>query len=222
MDTHRKISDVGLAKLKQWEGLRLAAYRDSAGILTIGYGHTSDAAMKVVAGQTITEGRADELLRIDLDDAEEAVSAKVKVTLTDNQFAALVSFAFNVGITAFAKSTLLRKLNKGDYAAVPSELARWNKSGGKVVQGLTNRRAAEAGLWASGAFVSSASQAATPSAPARTLALTPELIGSGAAAAGGVFSAVNGNGALSMALAVAIVIAAGVGAAFFIRRMRAA
>ncbi|WP_370931042.1 lysozyme [Bartonella sp. DGB1] len=148
----RKISKYGLSCIKQWEGLRLEAYRDVAGVLTIGYGHTGK---DVKIGQQISRNQAENLLLKDLARFEEAVSKYVKVDLTDNQFACLVSFAFNIGVTAFKGSKLLKKLNKGNYDAVPQELMRWTYSGGKISQGLVNRRSAEVGLWAKGSRVSS-------------------------------------------------------------------
>lgn len=154
--------------LKRWEGLVLYAYDDAdksnpkkfiqpgnivTGTLTIGYGHTAT----VQPGLRISEGTAEILLKKDALLAAQAVKKLVKVSLTDNQLGALISFVFNVGADAFARSTLLRKLNSGDYAAVPVELAKWNKTtvnGQKIVSdGLVNRRAAEIGLWSRGSFV---------------------------------------------------------------------
>ncbi len=150
----RRINAAGLSLVKQWEGLRTTAYRDVAGILTIGYGHTSTSgAPKVTPGMTISDKEAERILKADLAKFEARVERLVKVSLTDNQFSALVSFDFNTG--ALHKSTLLKKLNKGDYAAVPIEFMKWVNAGGKKVKGLVNRRAAEAGLWAKGDFVSS-------------------------------------------------------------------
>lgn len=152
----RRLNKLSLDKIKQWEGLRLEAYQDQAGVWTIGYGHTGE---DVYQGLVITKAEADKLLKQDLQWAQTAVDQNVKVELTDNQYGALVSFVFNVGATAFKNSTLLRKLNAGNYEAVPQELARWNKitvNGKKVPnRGLSNRRAAEAGLWATGEFVAS-------------------------------------------------------------------
>lgn len=145
----RRISETGLALIKQWEGLRLRAYRCPAGVWTIGYGHTGN----VRAGMEITEEDADALLVSDLATFERAVAQAVKVPLTQHQFDALVSFAFNVGVEAFRKSTLLRKLNALDYAAVPGELAKWVYAGGRKLDGLVSRRAAEAGLWVRGSHV---------------------------------------------------------------------
>src|SRR5690606_31851608 len=118
----RRISAAGLAHIKKWEGCKLTAYKDVAGVWTIGYGSTGN---HVKPGMKITQSEADALLRKDLDRFERSVSSHVKVPLNDNQFAALVSFSFNVGTGAFQKSTLLKKLNAGDYNAVPTELMKW-------------------------------------------------------------------------------------------------
>jgi lysozyme len=166
----RKVTREGLEKIKQFEGLRLVAYQCSAGVWTIGYGSTSTAEK----GMRITEAEAESLLYADLEVFESAVNRLVQVKLTDWQFAALVSFAFNVGVEAFENSMLLKKLNDGDYDAVPAQLMRWNKVKGKVVAGLTNRRAAEAGMWAKGSFVESSTTKAEvkdkPLAQSRTIA----------------------------------------------------
>lgn len=176
----RIINVAGLSHIKQWEGLKLKAYRDVAGILTVGYGHTSAAGPpKVTAGMSITEAQAEDILRSDLRKFEERVERLVKVRLTDNQFAVLVSFDFNTG--ALHKSTLLKKLNAGDYDAVPTELMKWVNAGGKKVKGLVNRRAAEAGLWAKGEFVSSNTVEAVKTVPTKDVAVVG---GTGAAGAG--------------------------------------
>lgn len=160
----RRINAEGLKLIKQWEGVELTAYKDVAGVWTIGYGSTGP---HVKPGLTISAEDAERLLIKDLDRFERAVDKLVKVQLNDNQFAALVSFAFNVGEgkKGFATSTLLKKLNAGNYDAVPGELAKWVNAGGKKVKGLVNRRAAEAGLWAKGSFVSSNTVEAKPAAP---------------------------------------------------------
>ena len=114
-----------LELIKRWEGLRLEAYLDTGGVWTIGYGHTSDSVQKVYKGLKITEKRAEELLIHDLKEAEAAVDRLVTVPLNENQRGTLVSFVFNIGETQFAKSTLLKKLNKGEYESVPAQLRRW-------------------------------------------------------------------------------------------------
>jgi lysozyme len=132
-----------LALIKWQEGLRLQAYLCPAGILTIGYGHTGN----VQPGQMISVNEADALLKRDLRIFEEAVTRLVRVPLRENQYGALVSFSFNVGWQAFARSTLLALLNRGWYAQVPVQLLRWSKAGGRILPGLAARRAAEVDLW---------------------------------------------------------------------------
>lgn len=208
----RKVTPFVIDKLKQWEGCRLVAYRDSGGVWTIGYGHTG---LDVYSGMKISQERADRLLASDLLRFERAVNEAVKVALSDNQYGALVSFAFNVGVDAFKKSTLLRKLNRGEYSAVPGELARWNKAGGKTLAGLVNRRAAEAGLWATGGFVSSAPVAATPFAPSLVTAENLAVVGS---VLSSVAVASSSSGPLQWALAATLVAAVGAGLFLLARR----
>ena len=130
-----------------YEGEKLTSYRDTGGIWTIGVGHTSDEKFKVKKGQTITKEFSRELLRHDLKEAEHFVKTLVKVPLNENQYGALVSFTFNLGGGAFKGSTLLRKLNAGDYKAVPSELMKWVNDDGVRLAGLVRRRSAEGALW---------------------------------------------------------------------------
>lgn len=143
MTEHRHINAAGLNLVKRFEGLRLAAYLDPVGIWTIGYGHTRTATR----GMRITTETADALLRADLRDAEDAVSRLVKAQLNDNEFSALVSFAFNLGQGNLAKSTLLRRLNAGLRDQAAREFLRWNRAGGRVLNGLVARRAAEMALF---------------------------------------------------------------------------
>lgn len=146
-----RTNDEGIALIKQWEGLKLEAYLCPANVWTIGYGHTRTAR----PGMKITAQEAERLLKDDLRKFETAVSNAVRIDLTENQFAALVSWTYNVGEGAMKSSTLIRKLNSGDYDSVPTELLKWNKVSGKVNRGLANRRAAEVGLWSKGSFVAS-------------------------------------------------------------------
>jgi lysozyme len=210
----RRINAAELQLIKQWEGLKLKAYRNFAGEpWTIGYGHTSAAgAPEVYKGMVISEDQAEQILRADLRVFEERVDRLVKVPLTENQFATLVSFDFNTG--ALHKSTLLKKLNARQYDAVPVELMKWVNAGGKRVQGLVNRRSAEAGLWAKGDFVSSNFVEAKPTAPAIA---TKENISWGAGIVSSLGFAFTGDGPLQYALAVILVIAFAVGAYLFIK-----
>jgi len=130
------------------EGERLVAYKDTTSKWTIGVGHTGP---EVRQGLTITKEQSRAYLIKDAEDAEKSVLQLVHVPLTDNQRFALVSFVFNLGAPRLLSSTLLRKLNVGDYGSVPYELMRWNHETVSGVlrksEGLTNRRAAEVKLW---------------------------------------------------------------------------
>ena len=136
-------SRAGLGLIQTFEGCKLSAYLCPAGVPTIGYGRTTGVKL----GQTITQAQADAWLLEEYDGFERKVRALVKVPLTANQLGALVSFAYNVGTGALGSSTLLRLLNKGDYAGAALQFARWNKAGGRVLNGLTRRRKAEADLF---------------------------------------------------------------------------
>lgn len=143
-----KTSDFGRSFITRWEGCHLKAYLCPANVWTIGVGHTAAMGNPTpVSGMKITQDEADAILARDLSQIERDIIASVKVKLAQKQFDTLVSFVFNVGIGAFRKSTLLKKLNAGNYAAVPEELMKWTRAGGKVLQGLVNRRKAEADLW---------------------------------------------------------------------------
>lgn len=141
-----RISDKGLALIKEFEGCVLTAYRDPVGILTIGYGSTGP---HVKPGMTISKQAAEALLREDLERFEEAVENLTGGKVTQSQFDALVAFSFNVGEEALARSTLLKLHNAGDYDSAAEQFARWNRAGGRVLAGLTRRRAAEAELYKS-------------------------------------------------------------------------
>jgi lysozyme len=143
-----ELNQASIDLIKSFEGWRANAYKDAVGVWTIGYGHTSAAgAPKVTAGMKISLAEGEEMLRRDLKKYADAISSQVKVPLNPNQYGALVSWCYNVGPGNTGKSTLIKKLNKGDYKAVPSELAKWNKAGGKVLAGLTRRRKAEGDLF---------------------------------------------------------------------------
>lgn len=146
----RKINQAGLELVKSFEGFEDSAYICPAGVLTIGYGHTGD---DVTQGQCINKTTAEQLLRADMESACASVERLVNVSLSENQFAALASFAFNCGAGNLGVSTLLKKLNRGDYDAVPTELGRWVKASDpatgrkRTLAGLVRRRAAESELW---------------------------------------------------------------------------
>lgn len=139
-----KTSAKGISLIKSFESLQLKAYRCPAGVLTIGYGHTGS---DVFERMQITELQAKQLLSADLIPAENAVNAQ-KLNINQNQFDALVSFAFNVGVGAFKSSSLLKIIKVNPMSAnIRFEFSRWNKSGGQVLTGLIRRRTAESDLY---------------------------------------------------------------------------
>lgn len=141
-----KTSQAGVQLIKGFEGVRLNAYDDGVGVMTIGVGHIRG----VQGGDIITEDQADDYLREDLSTAEDAVNRLVKVPLNQAQFDALVSFTFNLGAGALASSTLLKKLNAGDMDGAADEFLRWNRAGGRIMAGLTKRRISERMLFLTG------------------------------------------------------------------------
>lgn len=139
-----KINASGIELIKSFEGCRLEAYQDSVGVWTIGWGHTKN----VRPGDTLTQEEADRIFADEVNDEYAAgVERLLKVPVNENQFAALVSFAFNLGLGNLGKSTLLRKLNAGDSTGASREFLKWNRAGGKVLAGLTRRRVAEKDLF---------------------------------------------------------------------------
>jgi len=138
-----RTSQRGLSLIKSFEGLRLLAYRDAVGVWTIGYGATRG----VKAGMSITKEQAERMLLNDVQRFEPEVERLVQVPLSANQWDALVSFTYNLGAANLESSTLLRKLNAGDYAGAAEQFPRWNNAGGKVLPGLVRRREAERALF---------------------------------------------------------------------------
>ena len=143
-----RMSAAGLATVKEFEGLRLKAYKCPAAVWTIGYGHTSAAGAPIVNPDlVITKDEAEEVLARDMEQYEEGVRKYVKVDLTQGQFDALVDFAYNAGVGALQKSTLLKKVNAQKFDEVPAEFMKWTRGGGKELPGLVRRRRAEVKLW---------------------------------------------------------------------------
>ena len=138
-----KISLEGVELIKKFEGCELTAYRCSANVLTIAYGRIKE----VKEGDTCTQEQAEEWLTEELLEYESYVNDMVEVSLLQNQFDALVSWVYNLDPSNLKSSTLLKVLNSGEYKSVPEQIKRWNKAGGKVLEGLTRRRQAEALLF---------------------------------------------------------------------------
>jgi lysozyme len=143
-----KTNRAGIELIKAWEGLRTKAYRDAVDVLTIGYGHTSMAGPPIVTeDMRITEDEAGEILVDDLRKFEAAVSKVLSRNPNENQFSAMVSLCFNIGPGNFSKSTLVKKFNAGDIQGAADAFRSWRLAGGKVLQGLVNRREAERQLF---------------------------------------------------------------------------
>ena len=138
-----QISEEGKNLIKKFEGCELEAYKCAAGVWTIGYGHIKTA----VEGMKIDQETANELFDEEMGEYETYVNTAVTVPLSQNQFDALVSWVFNLGNGNLNASTMLKVINSGDHAGVPAQIKRWNKAGGKVLEGLIRRREAEALLY---------------------------------------------------------------------------
>jgi GH24 family phage-related lysozyme (muramidase) len=143
------VNKATLDLIKQYEGCKLTAYQDIVGVWTIGYGTTAMADVGIIPskGLTITQDRAEDLLRQGVDKFAATVDAMITASVNANEFGACVSLAYNIGPNAFAKSTVLRKLNAGNKQEAAEAFKLWNKAGGEVVKGLVNRRKAEIELF---------------------------------------------------------------------------
>lgn len=138
------VNQATIDLIKRNEGCELTAYRDSVGVLTIGYGHTGD---DVTEGLRITQQQAEALLRQDLEKFQDGVDDLVTGDASDNQFGAMVSLAFNIGLGNFRTSSVLRNHNAGDHQATADAFLLWNKAGGHVLPGLDRRRHEERALY---------------------------------------------------------------------------
>ncbi len=142
----QQIGPLGLQLIEYFEGLRLTSYLDTSGISTIGYGHTGG----VLPDETITFDEAVAYLSEDLIQAENTVLTNVAARLKQNEFDAIVAFTYNIGSGNFLKSSVYSDLQRFNFIAIPYDLSLWNRSGGRVVEGLVTRRHAEGVLFATG------------------------------------------------------------------------
>ena len=140
----RHVTQEGLALIKRFEGFSPTVYFCPAGWPTIGYGHVVRDHERPLFEHGVDKEIGGELLRLDAETAEKAVLRLIRVPLTDGQFDALASFTFNLGAGALQRSTLLRKVNREEHAAVPAEFQRWVWAGGRKLRGLVRRREIEA------------------------------------------------------------------------------
>ena len=138
-----QISKTGIELLKHFEGCELKAYQDSVGVWTIGYGHTKG----IYEGLEITQSEAEKMLQDELPEYEGYITDKVVPMLQQHEYDALVCWVYNLGPTNLSSSTMLKKLNAGEFKEVPFQMKRWDKAGGQPLLGLTRRRNAEALLF---------------------------------------------------------------------------
>ena len=138
-----KTGTKGIELIKHFEGCELEAYKCAAGVWTIGYGHIKG----VTSDSVITQEQAEQMLVEELNEYEGYINNMVTMPLSQNQFDALVSWVYNLGGGNLKASTLLKVVNSGEFNGVPEQIMRWNKAGGKVLEGLTRRRQAEADLF---------------------------------------------------------------------------
>ena len=143
------VNKATLDLIKQFEGCKLTAYQDIVGVWTIGYGTTAAAGLGITPakGMTITQERAEDLLRQGVDKFAATVDALITASVNTNEFGACVSLAYNIGPNAFSKSTVLRELNAGRKEKAAAAFRMWNKADGHVIKGLVNRRESEIELF---------------------------------------------------------------------------
>ena len=150
MPTQYTTSSTMRQLIEGFEGCRLVPYQDSVGVWTIGFGHTGDDTYE--GCDPISQEIADQLLSNDLKAFEDGINQMTIDATSQQQFDALVSFAYNLGESALRGSTLLRMHNSQDYNGAAGQFARWNHAGGRELPGLTRRRAAEAAVYANGDY----------------------------------------------------------------------
>ena len=179
-----EINKAGLDLIKEFEGLRLKAYLDPIGIPTIGYGTTTraDVGIKVEMGMEISEAEAEMYLKRALDKFAARIAPKMTRTPTPNQFAAMLSLAYNIGPGAFSRSTCLKRFNASDIKGAAEALTWFNKAGGKVWNGLVRRRAAEKALFLADSLVAADPHPTTPITEGRDSPLSSTTLQAAAAA----------------------------------------
>jgi lysozyme len=186
-----RLTKEGLSLIKDFEGFRSKSYRCPAKVLTIGFGHTSMAGPpEVKEGMTISRAEGDRILKADLKKYEAFVRDAIKVELTPAQYSACVSLCYNIGGGAFKRSSVVRFCNKRQWKNAADAFALWNKAGGRVLPGLTRRRAAEAALFMSDDVTEEDEVRPVVDEPrGKPMALSTTNLAAGATAAAGVTAA---------------------------------
>jgi lysozyme len=184
------INQAGIDLIKQWEGCKLKSYKCSAGVWTVGYGLTSRAGfIEVGPDTTITQEEADWYLEQVVSDFASKIRPMITAPINENQFAAFVSLAYNIGVSGFKKSSALRRFNAGQIMEVPAAMRMWKKAGGKTVQGLVNRREAEVKLFLT-PVIEKPMASKERAKPAQSRTVQASVV-QGASAVGGAVAAVN-------------------------------
>lgn len=143
-----RVNKATLDLIKKWEGCRLRAYQDVVGVWTVGYGLTTGAGLIEVGPNTVlTQAEADRYLELAVNKFADEIRPLIKRPINENQFGTFVSVAYNIGTGGFSRSSALRHFNNGELDKVPRSIKLWNKAGGRVVQGLVNRREDEVKLF---------------------------------------------------------------------------
>ena len=215
-----RMIEEGLALIRRFEGFSARSYRCPAGVWTVGFGHTSAAGPPAVsAGMTMTRGEANEILRRDSALFAGEVARSLQHELSDRQFSALVSFAFNVGIGNFRKSSVLAAVNGGDLAAVPRRLQLWVKANGRTLPGLVRRRAAEAEMFIGGSSRADGRSSAGPisASDGKPVHRSTTVAAAIAAMLSGIAGTLSSGGLLTAIILILIII---VSAAWIIRERR--
>jgi len=201
--------------VKEFEGLRTKAYKDSVGIWTIGYGTTARAGVGIdpAPGMEITEAEAEYYLQKGLEKFSTEITGAITRPINENEFGAFVSLAYNIGSGAFKRSTALRKFNAGDKQGAANAILMWNRAGGKVLKGLVRRREAERALFLTPVRVDAATQDARPDRSSPTKSTTIQAsalqVASGAGAGIAALGALDGTAQIvALVLAGVVVLAA--------------
>ena len=181
------LNKASLDLIKRWEGCKLKAYKCSAGVWTVGYGLTTSAGFIEVGPDTvITQAEADWYLEKTVEKFLAEIKPAITAPINENELGAFTSLAYNIGPTAFRKSSALRHFNAGNKDRVPTSIRMWRKAGGKVVKGLVNRREAEVDLFLTPVIAEKTAPARTSPVQSKTLQAS---VVQGASAVGGAVAA---------------------------------
>ena len=188
------INQAGIDLIKQWEGCKLKAYKDVAGIWTVGYGLTSRAGFIEVGPDTVlTQEEADYYFEKVVDDFASKIKPMITSPINENEFAAFVSLAYNIGVGAFKRSSALKRFNAGEKDRVTEAIRMWKKAGGKTVQGLVNRREAEVALFLTPVSTQAPSKGRSKVTQSRTVQASVVQGASAVSGAIGAVSALDGT-----------------------------